>query len=533
MKCFLYCRKSSEDQSRQIQSITDQKKILKDIATQRGLEIVEVFTDEKSAGKPYQRDGFQDMMKKVSSGKADIILTWKIDRLSRNPIENGQISWMLQQGNIQQIVTPDRTYLPQDNVLLYMVEGAMANQYLRDLSKNVKRGMYSKVDRGIFPAQAPFGYLNEGKHKGDKTIVPDPKYFPKLQILWDLLKTGNYQLADLYRIMYEKYPLDKHGKPVAFSSFHRIFHNPFYCGVFRWGGEEHLGTHKTMLTQSEFEKIQNNLSKKEKTRQKELIFEYKGALKCGTCDSLITAERKEKFVKSTGNYHSYDYYKCAHHRRHIACKEKPLSKTQIENFLIVEINKIHLPDEVINYGLQELKSKRSSTPIGLNDTYSALGREIISLEKNKSVIEDNLTLEPDADIRKMMMRKYNEIKIRIQKLEEDKISLRNQIEKQNEGIGNRLSVILKAEKIIKSGTPLQKMELMDTFGSNWRMQGRKLHYTPNFVCQALIRVRELHSEKIAMFEPTLKGAASDLTVPSKDVCLLWRSVWELMENSIL
>ena len=71
--------------------------------------------------------------------------------------------------------------------------------------------------------------------------------------------TEQYQLADLYRLMTEKYPLFNkgkahNGKPIAFSTFHRMFHNPFYCGLFKWGGEIHLGIHEKMLTQSEFER---------------------------------------------------------------------------------------------------------------------------------------------------------------------------------------------------------------------------------------------------------------------------------------
>lgn len=417
MKCFLYCRKSSEDQSRQVQSIGDQKKILIELAKVRGMKVVEIFSDEKSAGKPYQRKGFQEMIKKVHAGEVTSILTWKIDRLSRNPIENGQISWLLQQGIIKEIVTPDRTYVPQDNVLLYMVEGAMANQYLRDLSANVKRGMHSKVDRGIYPAYAPLGYLNDGKQKGNKEIVPDPKYFPKLSALWGLLKTEKYQLADLYRIMLEKYRLDKMGEPVSFSTFHRIFHNPFYCGVFRWGGKEHLGTHKKMLTQTEFERIQEHLKKKDKTRQIEFLFDFKGVFKCGTCGALITAERKKKLIKSEGKERSFDYYKCAHHRRHVACHEKPLSKLNIENQLFKEVKKIYLPTQVINHGIMALEENDSYDSDAVRMRLSNLQREIQMKTKQKKIIENNLAFEPDAEIRGMMKQKHSEVKLQIRQLE--------------------------------------------------------------------------------------------------------------------
>ncbi len=531
MKCFLYCRKSSEDQSRQVQSITDQKQILLELAKVRNFEIVEIFTDEKSAGTPYQRNAFQAMIQRIQSGEASIILTWKIDRLSRNPIENGQISWLLQQGIIKEIVTPDRIYLPQDNVLLYMVEGAMANQYLRDLSTNVKRGMHSKVERGIYPACAPLGYLNEGKHKGNKQIIPDPKYFPKLQSLWDLLKTGRYQLADLYRIMQEKYVIDKNGSPITFSTFHRIFHNPFYCGLFRWGGEKHLGTHQAMVTQSEFEQIQNHLNKKDKTRQKELIFDFKGIFKCGTCEALITAERKQKFIKSEDKQKVFDYYRCAHHRRHIECSEKPLSKSQIEFFLQKEIKKVFLPKKVIRHGLEALKEEDSKETESSLAMIKNMEREIQVLLKQQKTVENNLAFEPDIEIRNMMKHKHTELKARIQRSEEDMITLLEQSQKRNEEISKQLEILGRAETILFSGNKNNKMELLDVLGSNWKIKDKKLLYEPNYICEAIVKVRKSMPERFSLFELEETGTVSYQTVSDECVSFVWRSVWELIRNS--
>ena len=281
MNCFIYCRKSSEDKNRQVQSIGDQKKIMCEIARNRGLNIEEIFVDEKSASKPYQRPAFQKMMEQVHAGKTQIILSWKINRLSRNPVENGQISWMLQNSIIKEIITAERSYLPQDNVLLYMVESAMANQFIRDLSTNVKRGMHSLVEKGIYPSRAPIGYINHGNKKTGKTIIADPHYFPLIKELWELLLCEHFSLSEVYRMMKREYPLYSKGKLLSFSSFHKIFHNPFYCGVFQWAGKKHLGIHQKMITQSEFEQVQRFLNRKEKTRQRNLEFEYKGIFKCG------------------------------------------------------------------------------------------------------------------------------------------------------------------------------------------------------------------------------------------------------------
>ncbi len=530
MNCFLYCRKSSEDQSRQVQSIDDQKQILLELAKTRNFEVVKIYTDEKSAGTPYQRTGFQEMIQKIHSGEVSTIFTWKIDRLSRNPIENGQISWLLQQGTIKEIVTPDRNYLPEDNVLLYMVEGAMANQYLRDLSTNVKRGMRSKVERGIYPAYAPLGYLNTGKHKGNKQIIPDPKYFAKLQALWDLLKTERYQLADLYRIMKEKYRIDKNGDVITFSTFHRVFHNPFYSGIFRWSGKLHLGTHQAMVTQSEFEKIQNHLNRKGKTREKKLVFDFKGVFKCGTCEALITAERKHKFIKSEDKHKVFDYYKCAHHRRHIKCSEKPLSKSQIESFLFEEIKKVYLPKKVILHALKTLKKEDSTESESCQTVIKTMQREIQVLMKQKKVVENNLAFEPDVEIRSMIKQKHSEIKVRIQQLEEDKISTLEKASKRNSEISKQLEILERAEDILSSNDNNRKKELFDVLGSDWKLKDKKLLYKPNYVCEAIQNVRNSIPDKFSMLELEETGTACNSTVPDEDISFVWLSVWELIRN---
>ena len=74
----------------------------------------------------------------------------KIDRLARNPVDGGQIQWLLQNSVIAHIQTHDRGYFPTDNVLMMSVEFGMANQYIRDLSVNTARGTSApRLGKGI------------------------------------------------------------------------------------------------------------------------------------------------------------------------------------------------------------------------------------------------------------------------------------------------------------------------------------------------------------------------------------------------
>ena len=157
---FLYARKSTDVEDKQVRSIEDQLAVLRVLAKTEGLKISAEFIEKQSAKMP-GRPIFNEMMERIQKGEAEGIICWKLDRLARNPVDGGQISWMLQRGIIQHIQTNDRSYRSTDNVLMMSVEFGMANQYILDLSSNTKRGLYQKAERGDYPGLAPLAARSE------------------------------------------------------------------------------------------------------------------------------------------------------------------------------------------------------------------------------------------------------------------------------------------------------------------------------------------------------------------------------------
>ena len=198
IKYALYCRKSTEDSSRQILSLDSQEKEMTDRAKDLGLDIVKVFRESKSAKKPDNRPQFSELIGLIKRGKIEGVICWKIDRLSRNPIDSATIQWLLQQNQLKIIQTMERQYLPNDNALLFNVESGMANQYILDLSKNVKRGIRAKLEKGFWPNMAPIGYLN----KDSQTII-DPDRGKYVRKAFEMYKTGKYGVKQIADILFE------------------------------------------------------------------------------------------------------------------------------------------------------------------------------------------------------------------------------------------------------------------------------------------------------------------------------------------
>ena len=90
-KYFLYARKSTEDEERQVMSIEAQLAELADFAKRENLDIAERFIESKSAKKP-GREFFNEMIQKIYESKEQVgILAWHPDRLARNSVDGGQV----------------------------------------------------------------------------------------------------------------------------------------------------------------------------------------------------------------------------------------------------------------------------------------------------------------------------------------------------------------------------------------------------------------------------------------------------------
>lgn len=481
IKYFLYARKSSESEDRQVQSIDDQISRLKTLANNLGIEIKEILTENKSAKNPNNRPIFNGMLDRIEKGEAQGILCWQINRITRNPVDSGRLSWLLQQNIIQSIQTIDKEYLPNDNVILFNVESGVANQFIIDLKKSSKRGMEGKAERGHLPSRAPIGYLNDIL---TQTIIPDPERFVLVRKMWDLMLTGNYKPIQIMRIANEEWGFRTHktkrsgGSELVRSVIYKIFTNIFYTGNFVWGGKTYKGEHKPMVSNDEYDRVQIILGKKGRPRPKTHEFAYTGLITCGVCGSMYTATEKTKLIKATGKLKTYRYYHCTKRRKGAVCNDNSkLTLEELEAQIDFELERNTIHPQFQKWAIDILNWKNDNEIEDRTKIYENQCKEVIEIQKEI----DNLTKMRYRDLinDEEYIKPKEELKAKLTKLQDAMRQTESRADKWLELSEKTFYFSTYARKEFLLGDLQKKREIFSALGQNFSVKNKKLFINKN------------------------------------------------------
>lgn len=252
LKYFLYTRKSTDEDDRQVLSLDAQETELLEFALRDKLNVVATFRESQTAKEP-GRPIFNEMLAKMESGEAEGILAWHPDRLARNSVDGGKIIYLVDRENIQALKFPTFWFepTPQGKFMLNIAFG-QSKYFVDNLSENVKRGQRQKLRRGEYPGPAPLGYLNDLR---THTIIKDKEKNRLVRKLFELYATGDYSLKNLQNSLTSAGLVSRKGKKLPIASIQNILNNTFYYGVFKYNGEYHEGKHEPMISKKLFSAI--------------------------------------------------------------------------------------------------------------------------------------------------------------------------------------------------------------------------------------------------------------------------------------
>ncbi len=455
-KYFLYARKSTEDDDKQVMSIEAQLFELREFARKENLQILEEFTESKSAKKP-GREKFSEMMSRIESMDGAGILAWHPDRLARNSIDGGRIIYAVDTTKIISLRFPTFWFEPTpQGLFMLQVAFGQSKYYSDNLSQNISRGIRQKLRRGEWLTHAPFGYVNNVK---TRNIEPDPVKAKIIVRAFEEYAKGTHGVESIAQFFALHGVTTKSGTPLGKASVHRMLCNKSYLGLTKHYKEYFPGSFAPILSRDLFEAVQKRLAERGRPRKTKVghNFPFTGLFRCGGCESMITAQW------CTNRFGTkYRYYRCTKKNR--KCDQEYLREDRLVLQLKEQLQKISLPDEWTNWMMEK-------TDEWEKDEKSSSGTLLVQIKEHERDTEQKLdelvSLYLDGDIPKEnYLAKKNELlkeKVSLnEKLKSARAERKNWVEPLREWILD----IKKATQLTSSDNFFETKDYFKKIGTN-------------------------------------------------------------------
>jgi len=374
LNCAIYTRVSTDNQAEvEFNSCQAQEEKIKSfINSQENLLVYKVYTDAGFSGANLERPALQEMMRDMQENKINVVIVYKIDRLTRSPKDFYVLMEVFEQYKVDFISITERfdTSTPSGRLLRNIM--LTFAQFERELtSERTKDKLLERANKGMWNGgSVPFGYKVV-----DKRLVPDEQKSQKLKQIFAIFAETS-SLAKTYQLLKEKRIFND--KNLSFSKAHlqSILRNPVYIGKMRFSGKIYQGLHQPLISEDLFNHVQQ--FHKERFRRLRLYKNYllAGLVHCAECNSFMTPAHSTK--KSLKRYY---YYRCTKTFKQDwnACSIRHVNADRLEKFVVDNLKRISVDTHYIDSSIFKLNFEALGMHkgLGLSPSCSKIDPEMV------------------------------------------------------------------------------------------------------------------------------------------------------------
>jgi len=358
MRVAVYTRVSMREQVEGY-SLDAQLQACRQLAQERGYEIVGVYTDEGLSGKTTERPAFQAMMRDAEAGKLDLVLVHKLDRFSRSVVD---VLLSLQDLEARRVSFASASEgfdftTPVGRIMLTMLS-AIAEWYLSNLGLETAKGKKARAQAGLWNSDVPFGYtIAYKKDSGDGIPYPDEHNAEGVRLAFESFATGQHSDGGIARLLneagYRPHGRGERALPMfSKDSVRDMLRNRFYLGEVQYRGEWYPGVHEPILHAELFDRCQEVRRRRRgklgtTARANSRVYALAGLAHCARCGWPMRGSSSARFR----------YYRDPAHDQGRDCDQRQVNADAAEHAIGNYLRQMALPgdwqERALSFVLQE------------------------------------------------------------------------------------------------------------------------------------------------------------------------------------
>lgn len=382
----LYVRVSTDAQAEEGYSIQAQCDKLEAYCKVKGWTNYKFYIDGGYSGSNLDRPNMRKLIKDVKDGKVDVVVVYKLDRLSRSQKDTLLfIEDLLLPRNVGFVSLNEEldTTSPYGRAMIGIIS-AFAQLERENIFLRTRMGMLERVKQGYWPGGGgtPYGYIYD---TNKDILVPHPEEAKIVRKIYDLYLAGK-SCAAIAKIVGLK----------TDRAVDNVLRRKTNIGLIPYKGEVYQGKHEPIISKEIFDLTQAELLKRStKHRTTNKTHLLSGLLYCGECGARM------RYIKwGKGQYKLVCYGKDKskkHMHRAEECNSEPVWADEVENFVLGDLfnlsadvsdSEAYAFDDVID-PLKEIETRMSEVENKLKRLYNLY-----------AVSEDDILLETINDCKK-------------------------------------------------------------------------------------------------------------------------------------
>jgi len=333
------------------------------------------------SGSTVDRPQLQRALAEARLGRFDLLLVYRVDRLSRSVRGLAQVLEDLDQANVvfRSATEPFDTGSPAGRMMVQML-GVFAEFERATIIDRVIAGMERKAARGGWlGGTIPFGYR---RNPEADTLEPEETEAPLVPVIFDLYVNKRLGCRAVANWLNERGHRTREGRLWSHMTTLTVLRNEVYLGRVNFREKVYAARHPALIEESTFQAVQALLAERgenySRRRSNSSDYLLGGLLTCALCGS--------KFVGTAarGNLYRYRYYTC--HRRNRygpkGCNSERLPAEELDKAILAAMLEAYSDSDLVTKALEEARARATAAVPQLKEQLAAVETDIRKAEES-------------------------------------------------------------------------------------------------------------------------------------------------------